>query len=44
MNKRKEVSGRMLTVDRPLARLWGFAENPEDTKSSVPSPASSREF
>ena len=33
----------LLTVDRPLARLWVFAENLEDTKSSMPSSVSSKE-
>jgi hypothetical protein len=43
MNKRKKDSVRMLTVDNPLARLWVFAENLEDTKST-PSSVSSKEF
>lgn len=43
MNKRKKDSIGVLTVDRPLARLWVFAENLEDAKST-PSSVSSREF
>lgn len=44
MNKRKKVSVGMLTIERPVARLWGFAENPEDMKSLASSSASSKEF
>lgn len=44
MNKRKKVSVRMLTIERPVARLWGLAENPEDTMSLASSSASSKEF
>ena len=47
INKRKKKipvhAQELLTVDRPLARLWVFEENWEDTKSSMPSSISSKE-
>ena len=45
-DKRKNIpvhAQELLTVDRPLARLWVFEENREDTKSSMPSSSSSKE-
>jgi hypothetical protein len=45
--RKKEISEcakELLTVDKPLAKLWVFAENWEDSKSSGPSSVSSKEF